>query len=112
MTVAVKTRAALIPLFLIAMGVVGIENALTRYFAVAKWSEYGYWIISIVMAGFALSGVVVDEEAKGQITLATRYFDLRVEIEHGDARAVRTALIELPQAGPARTVIQRWTLDE
>jgi hypothetical protein len=54
-----RTRAALIPLFLIAMGVVGIENALTRYFAVAKWSEYGYWIISIVMAGFALSGVVV-----------------------------------------------------
>tara|TARA_R110002124_G_scaffold118002_3_gene275205 strand:- start:3065 stop:5566 length:2502 start_codon:yes stop_codon:yes gene_type:complete len=52
-------RAALIPLFLIAMGVVGFENALTRYFAVAKWSEYGYWIISIVMAGFALSGVVV-----------------------------------------------------
>ena len=60
MTAAVdKGRAALIPLFLIAMGVVGIENALTRYFAVAKWSEYGYWIISIVMAGFALSGVVV-----------------------------------------------------
>ncbi len=54
-----RTRGALIPLFLIAMGVVGIENALTRYFAVAKWSEYGYWIISIVMAGFALSGVVV-----------------------------------------------------
>lgn len=57
---AAKTaRAALMPLFLIALGVVGIENALTRYFAVAKWSEYGYWIISIVMAGFALSGVVV-----------------------------------------------------
>jgi len=57
-TAAAKTRAALMPLFLIALGVVGIENALTRYFAVAKWSEYGYWIISIVMAGFALSGVV------------------------------------------------------
>lgn len=54
-----KARAFLIPLFLVALGVVGIENALTRYFAVAKWSEYGYWIISIVMAGFALSGVVV-----------------------------------------------------
>lgn len=52
-------RAALIPLFLVALGVVGIENALTRYFAVAKWSEYGYWIISIVMAGFAFSGVAV-----------------------------------------------------
>ena len=57
--VSKSARAALIPLFLVALGVVGIENALTRYFAVAKWSEYGYWIISIVMAGFALSGVVV-----------------------------------------------------
>lgn len=59
MTGARQARAALIPLFLIALGVVGIENALTRYFAVAKWSEYGYWIISIVMAGFAFSGVAV-----------------------------------------------------
>lgn len=54
-----RARAALIPLFLISAGVVGYENALTRYFAVAKWSEYGYWVISIVMVGFALSGVVV-----------------------------------------------------
>ena len=70
-----KTRAALIPLFLIAMGVVGIENALTRYFAVAKWSEYGYWIISIVMAGFALSGVVTalfrDSVARHGVILRT-----------------------------------------
>ena len=50
-------RAALIPLFLVSAGAVGFENALTRFFAVAKWSEYGYWVISIVMAGFALSGV-------------------------------------------------------
>ena len=50
-------QAALTPLFLISAGVVGYENALTRYFAVAKWSEYGYWVISIVMVGFALSGV-------------------------------------------------------
>ena len=35
------------------------KSALTRYFAVAKWSEYGYWVISIVMVGFALSGVVL-----------------------------------------------------
>lgn len=60
-----KTRASsldvsrLIPIFLISLGVVGIENALTRFFAVAAWSDYGYWIISMVMAGFALSGVVV-----------------------------------------------------
>ena len=41
------------------MAAVGYETALTRYFAVAKWSEYGYWVISIVMVGFALSGVVL-----------------------------------------------------
>ncbi len=53
------SKAALLPLFLVSAGTVGFEIALTRYFAVAKWSEYGYWVISIVMAGFALSGVVV-----------------------------------------------------
>ena len=47
------------PLFLISAAAVGYEIALTRYFAVAKWSEYGYWVISIVMVGFALSGVTV-----------------------------------------------------
>ena len=47
------------PLFLISGAAVGYEIALTRYFAVAKWSEYGYWVISIVMVGFALSGVFV-----------------------------------------------------
>ncbi len=49
----------LIPLFLISMAAVGYETALIRYFAVSKWSEYGYWVISIVMVGFALSGVVL-----------------------------------------------------
>lgn len=50
-------RARLLPLFLISGAAVGYETALTRYFAVAKWSEYGYWVISIVMVGFAFSGV-------------------------------------------------------
>ena len=59
MSVAVAGRAVLWPLFLISAGAVGFEIALTRYFAVAKWSEYGYWVISIVMVGFALSGVVL-----------------------------------------------------
>ena len=52
-------RATLLPLFLVSLSAVGYETALTRYFAVAKWSEYGYWVISIVMVGFALSGVVL-----------------------------------------------------
>jgi len=51
--------AMLAPLFLVSLATVGFEIALTRYFAVAKWSEYGYWVISIVLAGFALSGVVM-----------------------------------------------------
>jgi len=54
-----KMRSALIALFLISMAAVGYETALIRYFAVSKWSEYGYWVISIVMVGFALSGVVL-----------------------------------------------------
>ena len=48
---------SLIGLFLVSMAAVGYETALIRYFAVSKWSEYGYWVISIVMVGFALSGV-------------------------------------------------------
>ncbi len=52
-------RASLMPIFLISAAAVGFEIALTRYFAVAKWSEYGYWVISIVMVGFALSGVTI-----------------------------------------------------
>jgi hypothetical protein len=46
-------------LFLVSMGALGFEIALTRYFAAAKWSEYGYWVISIVLAGFAFSGVAM-----------------------------------------------------
>ena len=52
-------RARLAPLFLVSGAAVGLETALTRYFAVAKWSEYGYWVISIVMVGFAFSGVTM-----------------------------------------------------
>ena len=59
MAVKPASWAALAPLFLVSSAIVGFEIALTRYFAVAKWSEYGYWVISIVLAGFALSGVVL-----------------------------------------------------
>jgi len=51
--------AGFLPLFLVSLTTVGFEIALTRYFAVAKWSEYGYWVISIVLAGFAFSGVAM-----------------------------------------------------
>ncbi len=51
------TPVRFIPLFLVSAAAVGLETALTRYFAVASWSDYGYWVISIVMVGFAASGV-------------------------------------------------------
>jgi hypothetical protein len=54
-----RTAMTLLPLFLVSLAAAGIETALTRYFAVSNWSDYGYWIISIVMAGFALSGVTL-----------------------------------------------------
>lgn len=68
------TVAALMPLFLVSSSLVGLQIALTRYFAVAKWSEYGYWVISIVLAGFAISGVVMALsrdwfEARGRLLL-------------------------------------------
>jgi hypothetical protein len=55
----IASRRALLPLFLVSAAAVGFEIALTRYFAIASWSEYGYWVISITMVGFAVSGVVL-----------------------------------------------------
>lgn len=50
---------SLAPLFLISAAGIGYEIALTRFFAVSAWSDYGYWVISIAMAGFASSGVAL-----------------------------------------------------
>lgn len=60
----------------------------------------------------ALSSLGLDDETRGQPTLTTRYFDLEIAIQHGDARAVRTALIHVAPDGAARTVIRRWTNEE
>ncbi|MBK9135204.1 MAG: hypothetical protein IPM15_12935 [Betaproteobacteria bacterium] len=53
-------RPQLVPLFLVALASVGYEIALTRWFAIVSWSEYGYWVISITMVGIAASGVVLN----------------------------------------------------
>jgi len=45
--------------FFVSLYSVAVETFLTRYFAVTNWAEYGYWIISIVMAGFAISGIAL-----------------------------------------------------
>ena len=65
---------ALLPLFLVSAAAVGMEIALTRFFAVASFSEYGYWVISIAMTGFAVSGVVNAALRVGSFAnLATTY---------------------------------------
>lgn len=58
-TVSARRALPVIPLFLIAGAAVGFEVALARYFALASWPEYGYWVISIAVTGFAVSGVVL-----------------------------------------------------
>ncbi|HEY1406648.1 MAG TPA: hypothetical protein VF857_08575, partial [Spirochaetota bacterium] len=45
--------------FFVSLYSIAVETFLTRYFAVTNWAEYGYWIISMVMAGFALSGITL-----------------------------------------------------
>jgi hypothetical protein len=52
-------RAPLAPLFLVSLAAVAFEISLTRFFAIASWAEYGYWVISITMVGIAASGVVL-----------------------------------------------------
>ncbi len=51
--------SALLPLFFVSLAAVAFEILLTRYFAIANWSEYGYWVISITMVGFSSSGVIL-----------------------------------------------------
>lgn len=45
--------------FLVALAAIAFEVLLTRYFAIASWAEYGYWVISIAMVGYAFSGVLL-----------------------------------------------------
>ncbi|HOU33639.1 MAG TPA: hypothetical protein PLY89_09860, partial [Synergistaceae bacterium] len=46
-------------LFFVSLASIAFEIFLTRFFALSNWSEYGYWVISMAMAGYALSGVVL-----------------------------------------------------
>lgn len=52
-------KTSLLPLLLVSAASLGFEVSLTRYFSIASWSEYGYWIISIVMVGLSVSGLVL-----------------------------------------------------
>lgn len=60
----------------------------------------------------ALASVDIPAEARDQITVLTRYFNLRVDVDYGGGRAVRTALLHASPDGQVRTIIQRWTPEE
>src|SRR5262245_45986818 len=62
--------ARLLPLFLACFAAIGYEIALTRFFAASRWSEYGYWIISIAMVGLAASGPVAALAMRPRVRLA------------------------------------------
>ncbi len=52
-------RRAFLSLFLVSLFSISFETFLTRYFAVALYSQYSYWIISIAMLGYSVSGVIL-----------------------------------------------------
>lgn len=44
-------------IFLVCLSSIAFEIFLVRHFAITNWSEYGYWVISMAMAGYSVSGV-------------------------------------------------------
>jgi general secretion pathway protein K len=60
----------------------------------------------------ALAAARPSEEARAQLALVTRFFDLDVDVELAGLKAVRTARLELAADGTVRTVSRRWTIAE
>jgi len=46
-------------IFLVCLASIAFEIFLVRHFAITNWSEYGYWVISMAMVGYSVSGVVL-----------------------------------------------------
>jgi len=46
-------------LFLVSLYSISFETFLTRYFSIALFSQYSYWIISIAMLGYSVGGVLL-----------------------------------------------------
>ncbi len=60
----------------------------------------------------ALVTAQAPSEVYDQLTLVTRFFDLQVEVRHGDAVAVRSATLQVMPDATVRTVVHRWTPEE
>jgi len=79
---------------------------------IARRPKSGWPDAAAFWAQPALAGVEVPAEVRDQVGVQTRYFNLRIDIDHGGGRAVRTALLHAQPDGAVRTVIQRWTPEE
>jgi len=60
----------------------------------------------------AMAAQTPSNELLGQLSVRTRYFDLRAEVDYAGANVVMSSLIEQPMGGPSRLVARRWTPDE
>jgi len=96
-------------LVMLTDGKLGLEGAKA---VIASRPPGGWADATAFWSQSTLTGLVVPQEAREQVTVLTRYFDLRVDVDYGGAHAVRTALLHAPPEGGVRTVIQRWTLEE
>lgn len=96
-------------LVMLSDGKLGLESARA---VIARRPPQGWADATDFWSQSTLTGLVVPQEAREQVTVLTRYFDLRVDVDYGGAHAVRTALLHAPPEGGVRTVIQRWTPEE
>lgn len=80
--------------------------------AIAARPADGWTDLSAFWNQPALAAARPPSDVYDQLTLVTRFFDLSVEVRHGDAVAVRTALLQVMPDATVRTVVHRWTPDE
>lgn len=79
---------------------------------IARRPRGGWPDVAAFWAEPALASVTVPEEVREQVTVLTRYFNLRIDVDYGGGRAVRTALLHARPDGAVRTISQRWTPEE
>ena len=96
-------------LVMLTGGALGLNGAKA---AIAARPPGGWASTDAFWAQPALRGVSPDEATRGQVSLMTRFYDLRIDVDYGGARAVRTALIHAAPDGGVRTVIRRWIPEE
>ena len=52
-------QRTLASLFLVSLFGLSFETFLSRYFALALFSDYSYWVISLALLGYSFGGVIL-----------------------------------------------------